>query len=82
MQVSGRVIGVINLCDDQKTGGFSEEDIRLASLFADQAAIMVEKTRLLEAERLKGLELERSNKLIAALSEVVSGLQANLAPAR
>ncbi len=78
MQVSGRVIGVINLCDDQKTGGFSEEDIRLASLFADQAAIMVEKTRLLEAERLKGLELERSNKLIAALSEVVSGLQANL----
>jgi diguanylate cyclase (GGDEF)-like protein len=75
MQVGGRVTGVINLSDDQKAGPFSEEEVRLASLFADQAAIVVEKTRLLEAERIKGLELERSNKLIAALSEVVSGLQ-------
>lgn len=80
MQVGGKVTGVINLSDDRTAGPFSDDEIRMASLFADQAAIVMEKTRLFEAERSKSLELERSNKLIAALSEVVSGLQTNLDP--
>ena len=78
MKVRGKVIGVINLSDDAKAGPFTEEDIRLVSMLADQAAMVVEKARLLEAERLKGLELERSNQLIAALSQVAVRLQAML----
>ena len=78
MKVRGKVIGVINLSDDVKAGSFSEDEIRLVSMLADQAAMVVEKARLLEAERLKGLELERSNHLIAALSQVAVRLQAML----
>ena len=78
MKVRGKVIGVINLSDDVKAGAFSEDEIRLVSMLADQAAMVVEKARLLEAERLKGLELERSNHLIAALSQVAVRLQAML----
>ena len=78
MKVRGKVIGVINLSDDVKAGPFSEDEIRLASMLADQAAMVVEKARLLDAERMKGLELERSNHLIAALSQVAVRLQAML----
>ena len=58
MKVGQRVIGVIDITDSQKTGPFSEEEVQLASLFADQAAIAVEKARLFEAEQLRRLELE------------------------
>lgn len=78
MKVRGKVIGVIDLSDDMKVGAFTEDEIRLVSMLADQAAMVVEKARLLEAERLKGLELERSNHLIAALSQVAVRLQAML----
>jgi PAS domain S-box-containing protein/putative nucleotidyltransferase with HDIG domain len=46
LKIQNRIIGVINANDDQETSPFSEEDIRLLSLFADQAAIAVEKARL------------------------------------
>ncbi|MBP7688924.1 MAG: GAF domain-containing protein, partial [Thermoflexales bacterium] len=42
-----RVIGVIDI-DDPQPGAFSAEDVRLVSLFADQAAIAIEKARLLQ----------------------------------
>ena len=51
MRVGDRVIGVINIVDDDQTEPFLEDEIRLVSLFADQAAIAVENARLLEAER-------------------------------
>jgi PAS domain S-box-containing protein/putative nucleotidyltransferase with HDIG domain len=49
LRVKGKVIGVINVTDDQQTGTYSSDEIRLVSLFADQAAIAVENTRLLDA---------------------------------
>ena len=58
MKIDRRVIGVINISDSQKEGPFSEEEIQLASLFADQAAISVEKARLFEAAQLRRQELE------------------------
>ena len=43
---ANRIIGVINANDNQTTTQFSQEDIRLLCLFADQAAIAVEKAHL------------------------------------
>jgi len=48
LRVKGQVIGTMNITDDEKTGPYSTEEIRLASLFADQAAIAVENARLLD----------------------------------
>jgi len=42
--VEGMIIGVINVIN--KPGGFSEDDIRIMKLFADQAALAIEKARL------------------------------------
>ena len=46
LKIQNRIIGVIDTNDDQDTTPFSAEDIRLLCLFADQAAIAVEKARL------------------------------------
>ena len=51
LKIGERVIGVLNVTDDARAGPFDEEEIRLASLFADQAAIAVENARLYQAER-------------------------------
>jgi PAS domain S-box-containing protein/putative nucleotidyltransferase with HDIG domain len=63
MKVGDRVIGVINLTDDSATGLFSEEEVRLVSMFADQAAIAVENERLIT--ELKGELAERSRAELA-----------------
>ncbi len=47
--VKEQVIGVINITDNQHTDPYAPEDVRLLQLIADQAAIAVENTRLLEA---------------------------------
>jgi PAS domain S-box-containing protein/putative nucleotidyltransferase with HDIG domain len=46
LKIQNRIIGVINADDNQGTMSFSEADIRLLCLFADQAAVAVEKARL------------------------------------
>jgi diguanylate cyclase (GGDEF)-like protein/PAS domain S-box-containing protein len=78
LRTSNGTIGAITLSDDQKTGDFSQDDIRLVSLFADQAAIAVEKARLIESERQRRLELARANALVETLSHVSTYLSAAL----
>lgn len=78
MKVQGRVIGVIHISDDRHTGLFDADEVRLASMLADQAALVVEKARLLEAEKQRSMELARSNRVIAALNGVSSRLQATM----
>lgn len=46
LHVGNESIGVILIADDQRTGNFSDDEIRLVMLFADQAAIAVENARL------------------------------------
>jgi K+-sensing histidine kinase KdpD len=46
LKIQNRIIGVIDANDDLETTPFSEEDVRLLCLFADQAAVAVEKARL------------------------------------
>ncbi|MFN2146540.1 MAG: HD-GYP domain-containing protein, partial [Anaerolineales bacterium] len=57
LKVHGRVIGVINMIDRTQVGGFSEEEIRLVSLFADQAALAIENGRLYQGLQQSNLEL-------------------------
>jgi PAS domain S-box-containing protein len=58
LKVRGRVIGVINITDAEQSGPFTEEEVRLASLFADQAAIAVENARLYTSLETANRELQ------------------------
>jgi len=72
------VIGVITLIDDRQVGTWNTDEIRLACLFADQAAIAVQNARTLSAERQKSAELERSNAVIAVLGQMATRLSETL----
>jgi signal transduction histidine kinase len=55
LQVNGGIIGVLDVVN--KAGGFGEEDVRVMSVFASQAAMAIEHARLQQrAERLAVLE--------------------------
>lgn len=57
LKAGGEVIGVINVADDQRTGLFSADEIRLVSMFAAQAAIAIQNARLYEqVQRLATLD--------------------------
>ena len=58
LKVEGRVIGVLALGDRLDQGAFDDQDARVLGLFADQAAVAVEKSRLLQAERRQRLFAE------------------------
>jgi diguanylate cyclase (GGDEF)-like protein/PAS domain S-box-containing protein len=64
LMVGERVTGVITLTDDNQTGPFSEDDIRLASLFADQAAIAIENARLYESSQRELAERKRAEEAL------------------
>lgn len=57
LKVKNKVIGTINVADHINTGAFSDEEIRLVSLFAGQAALAIENARLFEQERARTREL-------------------------
>ena len=67
LKAGGKVMGVI-LVDDDHAGPFTEDEIRLVSLFADQAAIAVENARLFEAEREQRELAETLRQVGAALA--------------
>jgi signal transduction histidine kinase len=55
LQVKGGIIGVLDVVN--KAGGFTDEDVRVMSVFANQAAMAIEHARLQEqAEQLAVLE--------------------------
>ncbi len=79
------VIGVINITDDVQTGLFFDDQIRLVSLFADQAAIAVRNARLYEqaqqeiaARQQVQDSLERRNRQLALLNEASRALGSTL----
>jgi PAS domain S-box-containing protein len=62
----GEMIGGLNL-DKAKPGYYQPEDAELVMAFANQAAVVIENTRLLEAERQRSAQLS----LISELSQKV-----------
>ncbi|HMD87877.1 MAG TPA: diguanylate cyclase [Anaerolineaceae bacterium] len=64
LRIGERIIGVITLTDDNQVGPFSEDDIRLVSLFADQAAIAIENGRLYESSQIELSERKRAEEAL------------------
>ena len=69
------ILGVIVITDPTTSGEFTPEEVRLVSLFADQAALALDNARLLEAERARLAELARAHQQVTGLSRVAARLQ-------
>lgn len=57
LKVQQKVIGVITMVDRSKEGSFTNEEIRLVNLFADQAAIAIENATLYRGLQSSNIEL-------------------------
>ncbi len=66
----GEILGVLNATDVAREGQrpFDENDVRLLSIFADQAAIGIENARLYQAERAKREEADTLRQAAQTLS--------------
>ncbi|MCZ7546666.1 MAG: GAF domain-containing protein [Anaerolineae bacterium] len=72
MTVGTRRIGVVQIANKRDGSAFSRDDVALLSVFATQAAIVVENTRLYETEQRRAEELsglQRISQTLAALSD-------------
>ncbi len=67
-----QVIGVLNVQADHKLRTFDEEDIWIAELFAAQAALAINNTRLYEAERIAHLRADTFLKTSRAFASTLS----------
>jgi PAS domain S-box-containing protein len=67
-----KTFGAIIIVDNLQTGPFSPEEIRLANMFAEQAAIAVENSRLYEAAKRELVERKRAE---VALLNLYSNLE-------
>jgi PAS domain S-box-containing protein len=82
MRWQGSVIGVIHMLDNNRVRAFTQEDVRIASLFANQAAMAVENARLFReaSQRAQeaaviaevGREISESLKLDVILERIAS----------
>jgi diguanylate cyclase (GGDEF)-like protein len=68
MNWQGKVIGVINVIDTREIRRFSEDDLEMLALFANQAAIAVANARLFEAEQRRAREAETIRQAVAAIA--------------
>jgi PAS domain S-box-containing protein len=79
LSIGKRMIGAVYVSDFQR-GQFTPAEIRLVSLFADQAAVAIENARLLISERQRSTDLTRSRALIESLSRLAANLEKSIDP--
>ena len=72
MLVGERLVGVLNVAD-LNTGSYGEDEIRLVSLFAEQGAMAIESSRLLN-------ETSRRASYLEALTDTATTLRATTVP--
>jgi PAS domain S-box-containing protein len=81
LRAGGKAIGVLNISALKGSRAFVDEDVRLAQLFADQAAGLIQRTKLHEQAERRSADLaallEASQKLLGAL-DLDQVLQATL----
>lgn len=65
LKIGNCVIGVINVTDDLRAGAYSEEEVQLVSLFAQQAAIAIHNARLYETAQTELAERKRTEEGLA-----------------
>ncbi len=72
--VAGRagVLGVLDIAGGKQMAAFSPQDVRMAELFAAQAAVALENLQLLEDSRQRAAELAVLNDMGRALSHVLT----------
>lgn len=74
IQVEGRPLGVLVVADKETRGGgvddFTAADVRVASLFANQAAIALENARL-HREAVEKEKMEREMELAASIQKTI-----------
>jgi PAS domain S-box-containing protein len=70
LKVGEKIIGVINIIDDQHAGSFDEDEVRLVTLFAEQAAIAVEKAQLLIEVQRELAERQRAEQVQSSLYRI------------
>ncbi len=71
LKLGERLVGVLNISDHQQCGVFSEEQMRLARLFTDQAALAVENARLYEAIEQRANQLALMNEFARATTSIL-----------
>ncbi|MBM3121092.1 MAG: GAF domain-containing protein [Chloroflexi bacterium] len=79
LRVAGRITGAVFVSDFQR-GVFNPAEIRLVALFADQAAVAIENSRLLASERQHSSQIQRSRALIESLSRVAANVERSTEP--
>ena len=81
LRVQSRAIGVLSLTTSQPTHSFTDEDVRIAQMFADQAAGLIHRARLYEQAEHRSSDLmtlvESSKGLLGTL-DIDSLLQQTL----
>jgi signal transduction histidine kinase len=77
LMVGDTLIGCLNLGSD-KPVAFAPEDLQMAHEVAALLAIVIQNSRLIEAERRRSAELANTNAFITVLGRVALHLQTNL----
>jgi GAF domain-containing protein len=75
LKVKGQIIGVLDVAN--KEHGFTQDDVRLIELFANQAAVAVENTRLAKQVQEMAVEQERhrlSRELHDSVNQLLYGM--------
>ena len=69
-----RVIGVVNIDGGNRSRRFEDDEVRLVSLFADQAAIAIENGRLHEASQRELAERRRAEEALRRERDSIAGI--------
>jgi PAS domain S-box-containing protein len=70
MKLHDQIVGVITLSDHEQVGAFDDDDVRLLTLLADQAAVAVSSARLFEAAQRDLAERQRAEQIQSALHRI------------
>jgi PAS domain S-box-containing protein len=65
LKLSENIIGVIKILDHERTGEFDPNEVRLLTLFADQAAIAIQNARLYEHVQHELTDLQKTEQAIS-----------------